>query len=333
MASITRFFVALNGRVTARLVFLVIGFSIGLFLQPREKTKQTDLPTSKGGQIVYERQRSARLSDLRDCPVPSNNTLMDLAENFQPTKFGYVDGEMKYLHVGFQRFYPLWMEEYRGKHFKMLEIGLDSGKGSLLWKAYFPCAEIWGLEYKAGLAATEGARAINTVQGDQGDPAFLKNEFIRQSGGNFDIIVDDGGHHYEQQKTSYEILFQHALKPGGLYIIEDIETSYWAEGVGLYGKPVTRGGQSEPTTIINQFKKVVDVVNRKFYDQQYRVFGVVDHLIQQLTFTQNAIILVKISSSDCLYAADYIWPHNLAADCPARDQKGLMLTNLDGVCR
>jgi hypothetical protein len=94
-----------------------------------------------------------------------------------------------------------------------------------LWKAYFPRAEIWGLEYKAGLAATEGAKAINTVQGDQGDPAFLKNEFIRQSGENFDIIMDDGGHHYKQQKTSYEILFQHALKPGGLYIIEDIETT------------------------------------------------------------------------------------------------------------
>lgn len=176
----------------------------------------------------------------------------------QPTKFGYKKGKLKYFHVGFQRFYPLWMEAYRGKKFKMLEIGLDSGLGSLLWKkTYFPCAELWGLEYSASKASTSGAREINTIRGDQGDTDFLKNEFLGKSGGNFDIIVDDGGHHFEQQTASYEVLFDVALKPGGLYFIEDIETSYWAKNADLYGQPVTRGGCSGQDTVVNLFKKIV----------------------------------------------------------------------------
>eukprot|EP01042_Synura_sphagnicola_P014922 gene14922-18879_t len=38
----------------------------------------------------------------------------------------------------------------------------------------------------------------------------------------FDIIIDDGGHYFNQIKLSYEVLFEKALKPGGLYVIEDI---------------------------------------------------------------------------------------------------------------
>lgn len=81
---------------------------------------------------------------------------------------------------------------------KMLEISLDSGRGSLVWKTYFPSAdELWGLEYSASRASTSGAKEINTIRGDQGDTEFLKNEFLGKSGGNFDIIVDVGGHHFE----------------------------------------------------------------------------------------------------------------------------------------
>lgn len=119
-------------------------------------------------------------------------------------------------------------------------------------------------------------------------------------------------------------MFLHALRPNGLYIIEDVETSYWKPGEDLYGTAVTRGGQSEPYTIVNLFKSVVDVVNKKFFDNTHVVFGLVDHWIQQLTFASNVIFILKKGHADCESEADYLWAQErLAFDCPARTQRGV----------
>lgn len=44
-------------------------------------------------------------------------------------------------------------------------------------------------------------------------------------GGGFDVIIDDGGHNNFQQFNSFIVLFLHALKPGGVYFIEDLQVS------------------------------------------------------------------------------------------------------------
>jgi hypothetical protein len=195
------------------------------------------------------------LPHLADCDRPQSPlSLQQLAQKYKPTKF------VGYAHSNYDRIYPFYMERHRWKKFRMLEIGLDTGSGSLLWQEYFPCAELYGLEYNADKTKTSGASSIRTIQGDQGNQTFLEGDFLKQAdGGRFDIVVDDGGHHYEQQATSYRVLFEKALNPGGLYIIEDIETSYWKKGKMAYGNPLSRGGQSEPETLVNQFKRLVDV--------------------------------------------------------------------------
>ena len=261
------------------------------------------------------------LPHLRNCEKPQSPlSLSEMAEKYKPSKF------YRYAHTNFDRFYPNYMEKYRTKHFRMLEIGLDTGQGSLLWGEYFPCAELVGLEYNAENVNNAGASKIQSVVGDQGNRTFLMTDFMKQTnGGNFDIIIDDGGHHYEQQRTSYEVLFEDALNPGGLYFLEDIETSYWEKGTALYSNPVTRGGQSEPNTIVNQFKDMVDVVNKKFYDNTYHVFAMVDQLVATIAFGSNLIVLEKKDERHCRGEKLYIWPQRLAQDCPARKQKGSVM--------
>ena len=56
--------------------------------------------------------------------------------------------------------------------------------------------------------------------GDQRDRNFLK-EFLRETGGEFDIIIDDGMHTENSIMTSFVSLFP-ALNEGGLYVVEDI---------------------------------------------------------------------------------------------------------------
>ena len=60
--------------------------------------------------------------------------------------------------------------------------------------------------------------------GNQEDIAFLKT--INNSQDYFDIIVDDGGHSMKQQITSFTYFFPQ-MRSGGVYVIEDLQTSYF----------------------------------------------------------------------------------------------------------
>lgn len=70
------------------------------------------------------------------------------------------------------------------------------------------------------------------IAGDQADPAFLER-MLAEHGRDFDVIVDDGGHTMKQQITSFTVLWP-AVRPGGVYFIEDLETS-WSPMYG--GRP------------------------------------------------------------------------------------------------
>ena len=77
--------------------------------------------------------------------------------------------------------------------------------------------------------------------GDQSDPAFLKGVVDKYS---YDIIIDDCSHHPDHQIISLMYLYA-AIKPGGLYVIEDIESSYWNRaGAEIYGYPIVDAGLS-----------------------------------------------------------------------------------------
>jgi hypothetical protein len=59
--------------------------------------------------------------------------------------------------------------------------------------------------------------------------------WVNETGGNFDFIIDDGGHKNTEQWLSFNYLFPSALKPGGVYFLEDLQVGrhhpYWAGGI------------------------------------------------------------------------------------------------------
>ena len=73
----------------------------------------------------------------------------------------------------------------------------------------------WQGKWKKGIL--EG---VNTVHGDQNEIPVLER-WIKESGGDFDVIIDDGGHLNCEIYTTLEKLWP-TLKPGGLYFIEDL---------------------------------------------------------------------------------------------------------------
>ena len=98
------------------------------------------------------------------------------------------------------------------------------------------CADKWAAE-------TKGA---TIYAGDQADKVFLQ-KFIDETGGDFDIIIDDGGHTMNQQQVSLETLWK-IVKPGGMYFVEDLQTSF----MQAYGGD-TMGGKDPNKHTMSKF--------------------------------------------------------------------------------
>jgi hypothetical protein len=106
---------------------------------------------------------------------------------------------------------------------------------------HFPNAAIFG--YDIVDAHQFDNDRILTFVGDQSDPADL-TRFVKFSGGEFDIIIDDGSHKDMHQQASLAFLLPH-LKPGGQYIIEDRHVSPGTLGV-LQGMQPGLPGERPP---------------------------------------------------------------------------------------
>jgi hypothetical protein len=142
----------------------------------------------------------------------------------------------------FMRTYERHFEGLRLKPLSILEIGIQSGGSLRMWAEYFENSVITGVDIKDKCKQHEGRR-IKVKIGDQSNAEFLK------SLGQFDIVIDDGGHMMKQQRVSFKVLWPCTRK---IYVIEDLETSYW---------PQFKGGYGREGTTIGMLKGLVDFVN------------------------------------------------------------------------
>ncbi len=123
-----------------------------------------------------------------------------------------VDGGDKgTVHSYIESYYEDALASYRFTAKRVLEIGINQGHSLMMWKEYFPNAEVIGVDINVPNVDT-GCRMIC---GDATDP----NTFESLNG--FDVIIDDGSHVFKHQIKSFNILFPR-LNEGGIYIIEDI---------------------------------------------------------------------------------------------------------------
>lgn len=142
--------------------------------------------------------------------------------------------------------YERYFAPRRGSAVRMLEIGVSHGGSLELWRRYFgPTATIFGIDIDP--ACARRFDPPNQVRiGSQDNPAFLES-VVREMGG-LDIVLDDGSHVGRHQIASFRTLFP-LLAEGGLYLIEDLHASYWAEA---------GGGVRRPGTAIEYVKTMID---------------------------------------------------------------------------
>jgi hypothetical protein len=102
-----------------------------------------------------------------------------------------------------------------------------------MWSLYFPRGSIVGFDINDFSRVSLPRCTI--VRGDMGSRTDLQR-LIDTAGGDYDIIIDDASHASHHQQVALGFLFEH-LRPGGLYIIEDLQ---WQPRFELAGAPKTR---------------------------------------------------------------------------------------------
>jgi hypothetical protein len=148
---------------------------------------------------------------------------------------------------------------FKYKKVKMLEIGvggydspISGGESLRMWKTYFPFAKIFALDNFDKSFLEE--RRIKIFKGSQVDLKFLDE--VCTAAGPFELIVDDGSHINEHVIQTFDFLFP-KLKSGGIYVVEDTQTSYW-ESYGGTSNDLNREG-----TIYHFFKELIDSLNNE----------------------------------------------------------------------
>jgi hypothetical protein len=188
--------------------------------------------------------------------------------------------------------------------FAMVEIGYGAGEGVVFWHTLFPRVFLYCLDLNHGHWSDEKTCVLRV---DQSKPHDLERALatVRRP---ISLIVDDGSHHPDHQLLSFSTLFLHLLQPGGLYILEDVETSYWRRG-SLYDYEFSYGLGNRHSTI-EAFKLVADYVNRRFLDpadQNWLVASLLDvgidpaaaAQVESVSFGRNAILLNKTLATEC----------------------------------
>jgi spermidine synthase len=117
---------------------------------------------------------------------------------------------------------------YRDTAKNVLEIGLFNGASMRMWAKYFTKAKIHGVDCSLlphdGMASLVPliSEGLHNVQIHIFDAENEEEVAKRFSGIKFDVIIEDAGHHVEQQLKIYSVL-KNYLNDDGIYIIEDIQ--------------------------------------------------------------------------------------------------------------
>lgn len=155
------------------------------------------------------------------------------------TELGEFNSSDKVFHK-YTEIYEELFAPIRYLPVRILEIGYARGRGTRMLAEYFPRAVIHSFDIDPDQKSYDNLtkalkKRIKIYRGDQSDPNSIQNVLqkiydgprneLKRGYRQFDIIIDDGSHNPEHQQISFKKLWPE-VKPGGLYIIEDMHPFY-----------------------------------------------------------------------------------------------------------
>ena len=158
-------------------------------------------------------------------------------------------GRMIYKWTHYFEIYDKYFSRFRGTDVYIVEFGIGQGGSLQMWKDYFgDKCKIFGIDINPHCEILK-ENQIEVFIGDQEDRNFL-NTLVEKIP-KIDILIDDGGHRMKQQIATFEELFPH-ISENGIYLCEDLHTSY---------RKSHGGGYRKKKTFIEYSKNFIDYVN------------------------------------------------------------------------
>lgn len=191
----------------------------------------------------------------------------------------------------YEVFYAESLRPYRHARCNVLEIGVLEGHSHRAWLEFFSQAHIYG----ADLNGPASGDRFTVLRCDQSKREDL--EALSENIGKAAVIIDDGSHVPAHQLLTFNVLFPKLLEDGGLYVLEDVETSYWRHGL-IYGYPV-RVGEEHPDSIVNIFAQALHRTVNATYSGRTdpcRLDPAATEWIESISFGKNYISIKKGSN-------------------------------------
>jgi hypothetical protein len=168
----------------------------------------------------------------------------DLLSFFENNKGNKIHKWMHYFEI-----YDQHLARFRDTDVHLVEIGVYHGGSLRMWKNYFgERATLTGVDINPDCRQLEEDQ-IGIIIGDQSDRNFL--HALTSTLPRIDVLIDDGSHTRDGQVATFEVLYPH-ISPHGLYICEDLHSSYWID----YG-----GGARKKGTFIEYSKNLIDQIH------------------------------------------------------------------------
>ena len=210
---------------------------------------------------------------------------MKYSEVFTSHRGKYSDKWSQYLDV-----YDRVLQDLPNPK-SILEIGVQNGGSLEIWDTLYPDADfIIGIDVDKKCSDLEfQSSKIKVLVGDA-----KSDETIRQAleiVNSFDIVIDDGSHTSEDIIVNLIKLLP-TLKPGAIYLIEDLHASYWDSfGGSLFGSE----------TAMAFLKRLADALNRNYWNQNFTHHDLFDYgdikLTNEFILAVNQIAEIRFFDS------------------------------------
>lgn len=179
--------------------------------------------------------------------------------------------------------YEFFLKNLQGKKFTLLELGVFTGASLKTWGAYFPAARVVGVDINVECGQYQGDNREVIIADLSQEKNIIALRELHPT-----VIVDDASHIWSHQIKALFLLFS-VLPHGGIYILEDIETSFPAAGF--------QGFDDAVISAYDVCSQITEVATSQFSLRKQGLFSKeienIGMQIEIVSFIHGSCILVK----------------------------------------